>query len=133
MWYGVYNKQSHQLTYASSGHPPAILLSNEDIPKIKLLKTAGLPIGMMPDMNYSQQVCDIDTSSRLYLFSDGVYEIPQPDQSIWGLNSLIDTLIHIPKDQPRLEHILGCVKVAANNMPFDDDLSLLEIEFVIPQ
>ena len=132
IWYGVYNKCAHQLTYASGGHPPAILLSNEDIPKIKLLKTAGLPIGMMPDLNYQQQVCEIDTSSRLYLFSDGVYEISQPDQTIWGLNSLIDTFIRTPSDrQPRLEHILNCVKAAANNHPFEDDLSLLEIEFHI--
>ena len=131
IWYGVYNKQNHQLTYASGGHPPAILLSNEEIPKIKLLKTAGLPIGMMPDINYPQHICEVDTSSRLYLFSDGVYEITQPDQSIWGLNSLIDTLIHTPSNQPRLEHILNCVKDAANGQPFDDDLSLLEIEFHI--
>lgn len=131
IWYGVYNKYTHQLTYASGGHPPAVLLSNEDIPKIKLLKTAGLPIGMMPNINYPQQVCEIDTSSRLYLFSDGVYEIEQPDHSIWGLNSLIDTFIRTPSDRPRLEHILNCVKAVANSQSFDDDLSLLEVEFHI--
>ena len=132
MWYGVYNKQTHKLVYASGGHPPAVLISNEEIPKIKLLKTAGLPIGMMPDVNYHEQTCEIDTSSRLYLFSDGVYEITQEDDNIWGLNALIDTFIRIPSDRnSRIEHILTCVKAAANNRPFEDDLSLLEIEFYI--
>ncbi|MBD2175394.1 SpoIIE family protein phosphatase [Pseudanabaena sp. FACHB-1998] len=130
IWYGVYNKQTHQLVYASGGHPPAVLISNDDIPKIKLLKTSGLPIGMMPNIDYHDQTCEIDTDSRLYLFSDGVYEIPQEDDSIWGFNALIDAFIHTPSDRlSRIEHILSCVKAAANNRPFEDDLSLLEVEF----
>jgi phosphoserine phosphatase RsbU/P len=132
IWYGVYDKRDHTLVYSSAGHPPAVLISNEDIPKIKLLKTAGLPIGMMPDINYHEQVCEIDTSSRLYLFSDGVYEIPQEDENIWGFNALIDTFIRTSSDRSsRIDHILTCVKAAANNHPFEDDLSLLEIEFHI--
>jgi len=132
IWYGVYNKCTHRLTYSSGGHPPAVLISNEEIPKIKLLTTSGLPIGMMPDIRYSEQRCEIDTASRLYLFSDGVYEISQEDDSIWGLNSLIDAFIHTPSDRSsRIEHILSCVKSASNNRPFEDDLSLLEVEFRI--
>jgi sigma-B regulation protein RsbU (phosphoserine phosphatase) len=132
MWYGVYNKQTQKLVYSSAGHPPAVLISNEEIPKIKLLKTAGLPIGMMPDVNYHEQTCEIDTSSRLYLFSDGAYEIPQDGDNIWGFNALIDTFIRLPSDRgSRIENILTCVKAAANNRPFEDDLSLLEIEFHI--
>ena len=84
IWYGVYDKQTHQLVYSSAGHPPSVLISNEETPKIKLLKTSGIPIGMMPDGSYHEQVCEIDTSSRLYLFSDGVYEVSQDDGSIWG-------------------------------------------------
>ncbi len=132
IWYGVYDQKTHQLVYASGGHPPAVLISNQEIPKIKLLKTAGLPIGMMPDINYHEQICEIDVSSRLYLFSDGVYEIPQEDNSIWGFNSLIDTFIRTPSDRSsRIDYILACVKEAAHNRPFEDDLSLLEIEFHI--
>ncbi|OIP72617.1 MAG: regulator [Oscillatoriales cyanobacterium CG2_30_44_21] len=132
IWYGVYNKSTHSLTYSSGGHPPAVLISNEEIPKIKLLKTSGLPIGMMPDISYSEQKCEIDTSSRLYLFSDGVYEISQEDESIWGLNSLIDAFIRTPSDRAsRIDHILSCVRGASNNRPFEDDLSLLEVEFRI--
>lgn len=132
IWYGVYDKQTHQLVYSSAGHPPSVLISNEEIPKIKLLKTSGLPIGMMPDISYQEQACEIDTNSRLYLFSDGVYEVPQEDETIWGFNALIDTFIRIPSDRlSRIEYILSCVKEAANNRPFEDDLSLLEVEFHI--
>ncbi|MCY7334127.1 MAG: SpoIIE family protein phosphatase [Pseudanabaena sp. CAN_BIN31] len=132
IWYGVYDKQTHKLVYASGGHPPAVLISNQEFPKIKLLKTAGLPIGMMSDANYKEQTCEIDTSSRLYLFSDGVYEISQEDSSIWGFNALIDTFIRIPSDRrSRIDYILACVKEASNNRPFEDDLSLLEVEFHI--
>jgi sigma-B regulation protein RsbU (phosphoserine phosphatase) len=132
IWYGVYDKKKHQLVYASGGHPPSVLISNEEIPKIKLLKTDGLPIGMMPDVNYQEQICEIDTDSRLYLFSDGVYEIAQEEDKIWGFNALMDTFIRIPSDRTsRIDYIVACVKEAANNRPFEDDLSLLEVEFHI--
>ncbi len=132
IWYGVYQRSSQCLKYASGGHPPAVLISNQEIPKIKLLKTSGLPIGMMPESTYQAQTCEIDTNSRLYLFSDGVYEIAQEDHSIWGFNSLIDTFIRTPSDRlSRIEYILDNVKAAANNHPFDDDLSLLEVEFTV--
>lgn len=137
IWYGVYDKKKRQLVYASGGHPPSVLISNEEIPRIKLLKTAGLPIGMMPDIDYQEQVCEIDTNSRLYLFSDGVYEIAQDGDNIWGFNALMDTFIRIPSDRisqinySRIDYIVACVKEAANNRPFEDDLSLLEVEFHI--
>jgi sigma-B regulation protein RsbU (phosphoserine phosphatase) len=133
IWYGVYNKITHKLIYASGGHPPSVLISNDETPKIKLLKTAGLPIGMMPDVSYQEQICEIDTDSRLYLFSDGVYEIPQGDDSIWGFNALLDTFIRTPSGGglSRIDRILACVKEAAHNRPFEDDLSLLEVEFRI--
>jgi sigma-B regulation protein RsbU (phosphoserine phosphatase) len=134
IWYGVYRLSDRRLTYASGGHPPAVLISNEEIPKIKLLKTAGLPIGLMPDVGYQEQSCYLDTNCRLYLFSDGVYEITQPDGSIWGLNSLIDTFIRVPSDQQsRINHILNRVKETAQSNSFEDDLSLLEVEFTFSE
>ncbi|HEY9887668.1 MAG TPA: SpoIIE family protein phosphatase, partial [Candidatus Obscuribacterales bacterium] len=77
IWYGVYNRANRQLLYASAGHPPAVLISDQGGPPqgVECLKTAGLPIGMMPDVQYHWQRCIVPPASRLYLFSDGVYEI----------------------------------------------------------
>ena len=59
IWYGVYNRVKRQLTYASAGHPPAILVSGTS-PKnteVQLLRTPGMPVGMFPEAKYVDACC----------------------------------------------------------------------------
>ncbi|MEM7712927.1 MAG: response regulator, partial [Cyanobacteria bacterium P01_A01_bin.68] len=51
IWYGVYNQIKRELIYSSAGHPPAILLGDSN--DIQLLKTPGMPIGMFPEVQYT--------------------------------------------------------------------------------
>lgn len=133
IWYGVYNQAKRQLVYSSAGHPPAVLISNtnpEDT-EVKQLKTVSLPIGMMPDTKFINQRCNIDVASTLYVFSDGIYEIMQPDGDIWGLDGFIDLLSDNRRaiaDQG-LNYVLDHVKTLSPNESLDDDLSLLRINF----
>jgi len=85
IWYGVYNRVTRELSYASAGHPPAVLVSPATphaAPRLSPLRTAGLPIGMLPEVNYQWQRCQVAEGGRLYIFSDGIYEIqpanPEP-------------------------------------------------------
>lgn len=128
MWYGVYNRANRQLLYASAGHPPAVLISRPDDqpPTVECLKTSGLPIGMMPEVKYYWQRCHIPPASRLYLFSDGVYEIKQVDNTIMGLNDFIDILAQHPSHQT-IDDILARVDERTQDRTLSDDLSLLEV------
>jgi sigma-B regulation protein RsbU (phosphoserine phosphatase) len=128
MWYGVYNRANRQLLYASAGHPPAVLISQteQDPQTVECLKTSGLPIGMMPDVQYHWQRCHIPPASRLYLFSDGVYEIKQMDNTIMGLNDFIEILSEHPADCS-IDNILAQVEARTRDRTLSDDLSLLEV------
>lgn len=128
IWYGVYNRANRQLLYASAGHPPAVVVSSSygKPQTIECLRTPGLPIGMLPDVNYQWQRCHIPPGSRLYIFSDGVYEIPQVDNTIMGLDDFLDILAkHLPEHN--IDDILRQVHARTRNNTFADDLSLLEI------
>lgn len=128
MWYGVYNRANRQLMYASAGHPPAVLLSPQaDQPHaVEPLKTPGLPIGMLPDIQYRWHRCEIPPGSRLYLFSDGVYEIKQWDNTIMGLDDFIDILAAHDLNHS-IDEILARVNRRTQDRTFSDDLSLLEV------
>ncbi|MGD1940352.1 MAG: PP2C family protein-serine/threonine phosphatase [Leptolyngbyaceae cyanobacterium] len=128
MWYGVYNRANRQLLYASAGHPPAVLIYSQDQKPqtIEPLKTSGLPIGMLPDVQYHWQRCFIPPASRLYLFSDGVYEIKQHDQTMMDLNDFLDILATHTADQT-IDDILKQVNDRTVDRTFSDDLSLLEV------
>jgi phosphoserine phosphatase RsbU/P len=135
IWYGVYNKANQQLAYSSGGHPPAILVNDSsDRPsgkKIAKLKTSGLPIGMISDVTFETNICDVPPASKLYLFSDGAYEISQKDESLWGLDNLIDALISpVKQGKNSLDFALDkAISTAKYGNKFEDDLSLLEISF----
>ncbi len=129
IWYGVYNQVSRELIYSSAGHPPAILLSHNSS-DIQLLKTPGMPIGMFPEVNYTDGFCKIEKNSTLYIFSDGAYEINLTDGQLLGLENFIQkvTRLYHVSSSP-LENILNCLVDLNQKKAFDDDLSILQIGF----
>jgi len=132
IWYGVYNRSKRQLVYASAGHPPAVLISQSPASnaKVKQLKTPGMPVGMFPDARYVDNCCDVEDLSTLYIFSDGVYEIHQPDGNIWGLDSFIDLLAaYNGATADPLELVLSYTQKLNAKPVFDDDWSLLKVNF----
>ena len=81
IWYGVFNKNSRELTYASAGHPPAILCDEDSSCgcHINLLKTPNFVVGGIEGTNYVKDKCKIPKGNTLYIFSDGVYEVEKSD------------------------------------------------------
>ncbi|NJK41637.1 MAG: SpoIIE family protein phosphatase [Acaryochloridaceae cyanobacterium SU_2_1] len=132
IWYGVYHLGRQELTYASAGHPPALLVSpqGQKPSSITPLKTPGLPIGLFEEADYATQRCFIAADSALYLFSDGIYEIEQPNQQIIGLEQFTE-LIHDLHQQglASLDEIISTVQSRAAQPGFKDDLSLLQVLF----
>lgn len=132
IWYGVYNRVNRQLVYASAGHPPAVLISGKSASyvQVKRLKTLGLPVGMFPDANYVDECCEVLEPSTLYIFSDGIYEINQSDGTIWGLDPFVELLANCRnRSVSNLDQVLYALKSVNPKDYFDDDLSLLEINF----
>ncbi len=147
IWYGVYNRTNRQLVYASAGHPPAVLVSPpaprtapqiESAPSnlgaLMQLRTPGMPIGMMPNSQYQWERCTVVDKSRLYIFSDGVYEVQpagdrfdtKPQLGLDGFISLISTLG--TQQQLDLDNLVNHVSRFSGDH-FADDISLLEISF----
>jgi phosphoserine phosphatase RsbU/P len=122
MWYGVYDRVKRSLVYASAGHPPAILISNS---AVKELSTPNIPIGMFPDIDFIQDSYEISPGSSLYIFSDGVYEILQPNGEIWGLDAFVDLIVNCPAPN----QVLDKIQNLNGNQSLNDDFSLLKITF----
>jgi sigma-B regulation protein RsbU (phosphoserine phosphatase) len=130
IWYGVYNPVKRELVYACAGHPPVILLSDSSTgSSVKQLGSLSIPIGMLPDADFDDASEEIQPDSTLYLFSDGVYEILQPDGTIWGLNAFIDFLIDYKKSNTdNLDAVWHHIQAMNSKEVLDDDFSLLQID-----
>jgi sigma-B regulation protein RsbU (phosphoserine phosphatase) len=132
IWYGVYHCRTRELIYSSAGHPPAILIPEVDRNSVneKRLKTPGIPIGMFPEVKYVDASCQITPGSSLYVFSDGIYEVEPNKGTLWGLDRLIILLKKYQQTPERnLQRLLQHVRHWHPNLQFEDDLSILQVDF----
>lgn len=132
IWYGVYDTVRRELTYASAGHPPAILLSKTLSGHIEetRLKAPGFPIGMFLEAEYVNLSYSIECPASLYLFSDGIYELDRPGGKIWGLENFIRALHEYHEnrcvDLDRFIQTIQALQIGSN---FNDDLSIMQVNF----
>jgi len=132
MWYGTYNRRTKELTYASGGHPPALLLgdtSNSDT-GFTPLRTPNNVIGGISKATYEKRGCTIGRRNTLYIFSDGVYEVEKSDGSMWRFQEFSDFMTqHTTGDQSRLDHLYRHAKSLGNLESLEDDFTILEVAF----
>lgn len=133
MWYGVYQPDKGVLRYASGGHPPAVLIDDKATSEnaIRRLGTPGMVIGGMPGMAYPTHECQIEAGQKLYVFSDGVYEVDYADGS--GMMTEDEFAAELrqtaPKDKTKVRAMVDFVRKAQGRDAFDDDFSLIEVTF----
>ncbi len=132
IWYGVYKKSTRKLTYASGGHPPAILLGDTSIgaTTAKQLRTPNYVIGGMPEIKYEKKECLVGERNTLYIFSDGVYEVEKLDGSMWRFQEFADFMNQIKTDgQSILDRLFNYAKNLGSSDHFDDDFTIVEVAF----
>lgn len=128
MWYGVYCKSTEKLHYASAGHPPAFLIpeSGEAVP----ISTRNFMIGGMPDVTYRTGETQVSRPSRLYIFSDGVYEVHRPDGSMWSLEELAEYLTQsAPGPESEIDALYAYLQEMSGQKILADDFSMLRVDF----
>jgi len=125
LWYGVYDKRDSSLVYSCGGHPPGLLVSPNQAPRI--LKTRGSSIGLLAGVSFVSDRITIEKPSKLMLLSDGVYENQKPDGSVMTQEEFIKQVEIMPWDTPSAD-ILRTIRVLCP-FPFEDDFSLLHITF----
>ena len=72
----------------------------------------------------------LEPFSRLLLFSDGAYEIGRADGHTMAIEELIEQLARqTAADQDDLDTVVGFLRQQTATGQFEDDLSLLRIDF----
>jgi serine phosphatase RsbU (regulator of sigma subunit) len=127
IWYGVYCNRTRTLSYASAGHPPALLRRRgED--GVRKLHSRNLPVGMVRDWTFRADETEIGADETLYLFSDGVYEIVDRHGREWALDDFLAVVME-PQVEDEAGRLQRSVYEAAGTQAFDDDFSVLVVRF----
>ena len=135
IWYGVYSKSNQAIKYASAGHPHAIILQQDQAhstPALTKLGTNGVAIGCFDGIDFIENQIQLGTKNKLYVFSDGVYEITTADNKEMTLENFTDLVNDEfnSMDELQSEAIYEKIRQLKNNDgPLDDDFSIVELIF----
>jgi sigma-B regulation protein RsbU (phosphoserine phosphatase) len=82
LWVGQLHMPTGRLTYASAGHPGALLSSTQG--PSRWLTRASFPLGFDQSAQFVGDCLSLKQGDRLFLLSDGIYEVPSPSGELWG-------------------------------------------------
>jgi serine phosphatase RsbU (regulator of sigma subunit) len=131
IWYGVYDRSAARLAYATAGHPPPILIpGTRGRPgPAELLPGQGPSLGLGASTVYRAQERALPAPSRLFLFSDGAFEIGRPDGSMLAFDDFVALLAQpVTGDESELDRLLDTVRAEHGPGPLEDDFSIVKLE-----
>ena len=128
-WVGVYQRSTSTLCYANAGHPGGVLVGTGGRSQVLGRKT--WPVGFTPDTTYATSSVPVHSGDRLYLFSDGIYEVMNSEMEIWGQTRLQQFLEDIT-NRNMAEGMRAVIEKSRDwqdQSIFNDDVALLGMEF----
>ena len=131
IWYGIFSRTTRQLTYAGGGHPPAVLLSPADSAPAEpvRLESQGTAIGWALGLPYESNVVTLEPGSRLFIFSDGVFEIEKANGENWDFDEFLQFLAAVPPEDNPMNRLLAHTRQLHGSDTLADDFSILRLIF----
>jgi hypothetical protein len=130
LWYGVYDLETRTLAYCSAGHHPSYLVPEARDRAIPL-KTRNIVIGATSVFQFESASVEVSPGSRLYVFSDGIFEIEAKDGQQWGLDDVLPLIVEpaVPgTTEP--ERLLQAIRGHSRSPDFEDDFTVLVATFL---
>ena len=134
IWYGVYHKPSRRIDYSGGGHPPVLLMTGPSVDKagLSVLESHGPMIGAVPDLEYQSGSAELDAFTKLYLYSDGAYEIERIDKTMWPFDEFVAFMKQGPHDAEggsKMDRLIAHDRAIQGRDEFVDDFSIVEFRF----
>lgn len=128
IWFGVYERSTRTLRYASAGSPPALAFCPGA--GTTVLSTVGRPIGMFDDSEYSSESYSVPPGCRMLIYSDGAYEFYLES----GQQLPLDDFTRIVaawsgSSRGSLDELVDDLRALTPAGDFEDDCSLIELNF----
>lgn len=128
LFYGILDKDKHQLDFSNAGHNPPLLFSSTG--EYRLLEAGGTVLSIMENFSYQEEVVNIQKGDLLVVYSDGITEAMNAKDEQFEEERLIDLIKQHRNEsaQDLIETILSDVGTFAGTMPQADDMTLLVVK-----
>ncbi|MCQ2430888.1 MAG: PP2C family protein-serine/threonine phosphatase [Clostridia bacterium] len=90
-WVGVYDTESHMMTFVNAGHNPPVLLRKGQAPCF-IPQRSGLVLAGMEDTLYTQEQLELSRDDEIFFYTDGVSEAMDRSEQLFGNARLLECL-----------------------------------------
>jgi sigma-B regulation protein RsbU (phosphoserine phosphatase) len=122
----VLDPATHRLTLCNAGHPPALLREASGTVRPVAGDLGGLPLGMVPGVEYGTSAIEIGPGDLLVLCTDGIIEALDHELACYGLERLAKVLEKPAGNADEMgRRVLADVEKHAAGQPRSDDVCLV--------
>ena len=133
LFYGIYDPDTHMLTYANAGHNPPLLYRPASGTVQRLTRT-GLPVGLFRDRPWERAGVEVRPEDVLVLYTDGITEAMNETRDQFGeerLHRAIRSCLNRPA-QRISKTVLRAVSKFVGDAPRSDDITLIVVRWTAP-
>ena len=124
--FSVLDLASGQLIFANAGHNLPFQRTKGGL---RELRARGMPLGLLPTMNYEESESTLDLGDSLLMFSDGLVEAHDSQGEMFGTPMLQRCLESHPGGLKIVEFLLGdLAEFTGPNWEQEDDLTFLSVQ-----
>ncbi len=117
---GIYDPETRVLRWARAGHPPPVLVREQDAAALPLV--GGILLGALPEATYEEESLKLESGDILLMYTDGLIE--RRDRSLQESLDQLMTVVQDPEAtlEQRLDRML-----TYSNADTDDDTCIVGV------
>jgi serine phosphatase RsbU (regulator of sigma subunit)/anti-sigma regulatory factor (Ser/Thr protein kinase) len=131
--YIVLDPISGHLLFANAGHNLPVHLTKDGVQE---LRATGMPLGLMPGMNYEENEAHLSPGDGLLVYSDGLVEAHNENEDMFGFPRLRELLAEQSRtgawsDETIIRMLTGeLAEFTGPAWEQEDDVTIVTLEFV---
>ncbi|HKZ54187.1 MAG TPA: SpoIIE family protein phosphatase [Anaerolineales bacterium] len=124
--YVILDPSTGGLEFANAGHNLPYRRGSDGLHE---LRATGMPLGLMPGMNYEQKEGFLERGETLLLYSDGLVEAHSPQREMFGVPRLEALMVDHTGGPGLIEHLLAeLAGFTGQGWEQEDDVTLVALE-----
>lgn len=127
---GILDLKTGSLRFCNAGHNPPVIIGVDG--KSTLLQSKiQLFVGILEDMEYTDEEIILEKGSRLFLYTDGVTEAENTSKELYGEDRLLSTLAPLASCDIRIvvDTVIRSIASHVQEAEASDDMTILLIHY----
>ena len=121
--YGVLDPTTGRFRFANAGHNLPCVQTEDGATEVR---ATGMPLGLMPDMDYEDAEVTVAPGRAMFLYSDAIPEAHAPNGEMFSFGRLIEAVGDAPDPADLVGHVLDrLARFTGDDWEQEDDITVV--------